>query len=71
MNPKLLLLPVFLGLVLMVPNALTIAAIVCLVIALELQVRLVRGAGELHQPRAERRRGQEGRVPRDEGLPGG
>ncbi len=35
------MIPTVLGLVLMVPNALAIAAIVCLVIALELQVRLV------------------------------
>jgi len=35
------MIPTVLGLVLMVPNVLAIAAIVCLVIALELQVRLV------------------------------
>lgn len=35
------MIPTVLGLVLMVPNALALAVIVCLVIALELQVRLV------------------------------
>ncbi len=35
------MIPTVLGLVLMVPNVLAIAAIACLVIALELQVRLV------------------------------
>ena len=48
------MIPTVFGLVLMVPNALAIAAIACLVIALELQVRLVeepyllRGHGEAY-----------------------